>query len=110
MTIRLLAAALLALLALPANAGTVQVKNCSGDSVRVYSYNSDDTIYFASFAEVAIDKGRTENISCRTDACKLKVEYGGSSNNGWMNYVYSWGVCARGPWNAELTPIERCTC
>ena len=110
MTIRLLATAMLALLVLPAHAGTVEVKNCSNGSIEVQSYNSTDTILFAPFATTTIANRQKSGISCGTDGCKLRVSYNGSSNNGWSNYVYSWGVCATGPWNAELSPIEQCTC
>ncbi|MGE0725118.1 MAG: hypothetical protein AB7O45_12130 [Alphaproteobacteria bacterium] len=110
MTIRLLAAALLALFTLPAHAGTVAVKNCSNGPIVVESFNSNDAILFAPFATIGVDNRSTNSISCATDGCKLRVTYNGSSNNGWKNYVYFGGACAQGPWNAELARIENCTC
>jgi len=103
-------AVLLGVWAVEAHAGSMDVKNCSGMKIRVQSYNSMDTIYFASFANVDIDHRTQASIACGTDTCKLKVYYGDTTNTMWMNYAYSWGVCAQGPWNAELERIERCAC
>lgn len=110
MTIRLLAATLLALLVLPAHAAPVKVKNCWSGAIVVESFNSTDSILFASFATIGVARTETGEIHCQTDACKLRVSYGGSTNNGWSGYTYMGTVCAQGPWNAELVRTENCGC
>ena len=110
MTIRMLAAMMLAVSTLPVHAGTVEVKNCSGGPIVVYSHNDNDLALIVAYADVTIDHTKTGSIGCATDRCRLKVTYDGRYNSGWAMFSYSWGVCAWGSWVTDLNPISQCTC
>lgn len=59
--------------------GPLTLMNCSGDSIKVKTYNSTDTVLWVPYMEKTIADGSSSGLKCATSSCKLKVGSAGAS-------------------------------
>jgi hypothetical protein len=111
MAMRMIGAAMLALVAADANAAAFVVKNCSGAPITVTSYNSNDELLALPFSiPIVIAHGTEGLMRCNTVSCKVKVEYSGGAPANWASFYYSYDSCARYADVAELQTYSNCVC
>lgn len=72
-----------------AEAGPLTVFNCSGATIKVKTFNSNDTMLWVPFQELSIANGASAGLKCATSSCKLKVNSGGATAamSGYQVYV-----------------------
>ena len=110
---KLLVAALFTLPAVQSEAVVFKIKNCWWEAVQVYTYNSNDTVYWVPFGGTAgtpVARGSTVGISCATDTCKVKVSFRGESHPAWANYTYASDRCVISDFNGDLPDLNDCRC
>ena len=57
-------------------ANPVTVLNCSGKSMVVKAYNSNDTVVLIPFQEKTIANGKAASLKCNTKSCRLRAGTG----------------------------------
>ena len=53
--------------------------NCSGATIKVQTFNSNDTMLWVAFQGLSIANGASAGLKCATSTCKLKVNSGGAT-------------------------------
>lgn len=62
-----------------AEAGPLTMFNCSGATINVQTFNSNDTMLWVAFQGLSIANGASAGLKCATSTCKLKVNSGGAT-------------------------------
>ena len=57
-------------------ANPVTILNCSGKSMVVKAYNSNDTVVLIPFQEKTIANGKAASLKCKTKSCRLRAGTG----------------------------------
>jgi hypothetical protein len=77
-----------------AESGPLTLLNCSGGTIKVQTYNSNDSVLWVAFQELSIANGSKAALKCATSTCKLKVNSGGATGAMSGYRVYKGGVQA----------------
>ena len=59
-----------------AEGGPLKIFNCTGQTIKVKTYNSNDAVTLVAFQEKSIGNGSAAGLKCATKSCKVKIGNG----------------------------------
>lgn len=59
-----------------AEGGALKIFNCSGQTIKVKTYNSNDSATLVAFQEKSIGNGSAAGLKCATKSCKVRIGSG----------------------------------
>ncbi|MGE0716700.1 MAG: hypothetical protein AB7P02_14765 [Alphaproteobacteria bacterium] len=111
MITRIVTGVLVALVAFPAQAGEVWIRNCVDRQLDFFSYNDEDTRYLIpGWSSLNIAPGNLGTVYCLSSQCQLKIATAGAGGNiisGTYSGWYCWSRSGQsGPevlsqWNSQ---------